>query len=76
VKIERSTANPLSPGTSDPSAITFDLLVSGTLRGTGEAVNEAVAITLRLAQAGHVDVAEAVMDPAVLQLIGEARVRA
>ena len=50
------------------------LWLSGTLRGTGEAVNSVVSVTLRLAQAGYVEVAEATVDPAVLDQLRQARV--
>ena len=60
----------------DASTVTTSVWLSGKLRGTGEAVNAVAAITLRLAQAGHVEIAEAVIDPTVLRSIQEARVRA
>jgi len=59
----------------DASTVTTSVWLSGNLRGTGEAVNAVAAITLRLAPAGHVEVAEAVMDPTVLRSIQEARIR-
>jgi hypothetical protein len=62
--------------TGDSSTVTTSVWLSGKLRGTGEVVNALAAITLRLAQAGHVEIAEAVMDPTVLRSIQEARVRA
>lgn len=58
------------------STVTANVWLSGKLRGTGQAVNALAAITLRLAEAGHVEIAEAVMDPTVLRSIQEARVRA
>ena len=60
---------------SAPNVFRFQLGLSGTLRGTGEPVNAVAAITLRLAQAGHVEIAEAVIDPTVLRSIQEARLR-
>ncbi len=62
--------------TGDASTVTTNVWLSGKLRGTGEAVNVVAAITLRLAPAGHVEIAEAVMDPTVLRSIQEARLRA
>ena len=62
--------------TGDASTVTTNVWLSGKLRGTGEAVNVVAAITLRLAPAGHVEIAEAMMDPTVLRSIREARVRA
>ena len=62
--------------TGDLPTVTTSLWLSGQLCGTGEAVNAVAAITLRLAQAGHVEVAEAAIDPTVLRSIQEARVRA
>lgn len=60
----------------DPSTIATNVWLSGKLRGSGEAVNALVAITLRMAPAGHVAIAEAAMDPATLRSIQDARVRA
>ncbi len=62
--------------TGDGSTVTMNVWLSGELRGTDEAVNVVAAITLRLAPAGHVEIAEAVIDPTVLRSIQEARVRA
>ena len=59
----------------DPSTVSIELWLSGKLRGTGEAVNTVASITLRLAPAGHVEIAEAAMDPTVLDKIREARLR-
>ena len=61
--------------TSDPSTVTTSVWLSGTLRGTGEGVNAVAAIRLRLAPAGHVEIAEAAMDPTILRSIQEARLR-
>ena len=61
--------------TSDASTVTTSVWLSGTLRGTGEAVNVVSTITLRLAPTGHVEIAEAVMDQTVLRSIQEARVK-
>jgi hypothetical protein len=60
----------------DPLTVTSKVWLSGKLRGTGDAVNALVEITLRLTQAGHVEAAEAVIDPATLQSIQAARLRA
>lgn len=60
---------------TDPLTLSSPLWLSGRLRGTAEPVNVVVTITLRLAPAGHVEIAEAVMDHAILQTIREARVR-
>ena len=54
--------------------ITTKLWLSGTLRGAGEAVNALVEITLRMAPAGPVEIAEAIIDPATLAKIKAARV--
>ena len=59
----------------DSSTIAIQLWLSGKLRGTGEPVNAVVAVTLKLAPAGHVDVAEATLDTAVLEKIRDARLR-
>ena len=49
------------------------LRLSGVLRDSGETVNAAVDVTLRLTQAGLVEKAEASMDPATLEKIRQAR---
>ena len=61
--------------TIGPSTVMTNVWLSGTLRGTGEGVNAVATITLRLAPAGHVEIAEAVLDPTILRSIQEARVR-
>jgi hypothetical protein len=61
--------------TSEPTTVTTSVWLSGTLRGTGEGVNAVAAITLRLAPAGHIEIAEAVLDATILRSIQEARVR-
>jgi len=76
IRLTRSSTESRSLSASAANLFAFQLRLSGTLRGgTGEAMNAVVAITLRLAQAGHVEIAEAVIDPAVLQSIREARVK-
>ena len=59
----------------DPSTIAVQLWLSGKLRGTGEAVNAVVPIALKLAAAGHVEIAEATIDTVVLEKIRDARLR-
>ena len=61
---------------SDSSTVAFELWLSGKLRGTGETVNAVVPITLRLAAAGHVEIAEATLEPGVLGRIRHARLLA
>ncbi|MGE0864095.1 MAG: hypothetical protein AB7P34_09355 [Vicinamibacterales bacterium] len=58
-----------------PSTLTTSLWLSGTLRGTGEALNTVVSVTLRLAAAGHVETAEASIETADLDKLRAARVR-
>ena len=60
---------------SEPQSLTLQLWLSGTLRGTPEAVNVVVAIRLKLAAAGHVEIAEAVIDEKTLEKIRAARLR-
>jgi len=57
----------------DPFKITAKLWLSGTLRGSGEAVNTVVDVTLRLTQSAQVQVAEAVVEGGVLEKIRQAR---
>ena len=59
--------------TGDPLKVTTKLWLSGTLRGTGEPLNTVVDVTLRLAAPGHVEVANATVDAAALDLIRVAR---
>ena len=62
--------------TGDASTIATSVRLSGKLRHSGEPVNAEVGIALRMAAAGHVEVAEATMDAAILQSIREARMTA
>jgi hypothetical protein len=61
---------------ADASLIRAQLWLSGTLRGGREPINALVNVTLRLAPAGHVEIAEATVDPATLEKIRSARLRA
>ncbi|MEO7157146.1 MAG: hypothetical protein ABI039_06270 [Vicinamibacterales bacterium] len=58
----------------DPFKLTLQLWLSGTLRGSGEKINSLVAVTLRLAPAGHVGIAEALIDAGDLERIRQARI--
>ena len=68
-KIERGEVTTL------PGSVALQVWLSGTLRGTVEAVNAVVAITLKLAAAGPVEVADATIDSAMLEKIRTARLR-
>jgi hypothetical protein len=59
---------------SGPTVLDFQLWLSGSLRGTGETVNSLVSVTLRLAVAGHVEIADARIDAGDLEKIRQARV--
>jgi len=59
----------------EASTLRLELWLSGMLRGTSEAVNTVVAITLKFANAGHVEIAEATVEPAVLDQLRRARLR-
>jgi len=59
----------------DASTLRLQLWLSGILRGTSEAVNTIVPITLKFADAGHVEIAEATVEPAVLDQLRRARLR-
>ncbi len=63
----------LSDIAGSASTVITRLVLSGTLRGTGEALNTAVDVTLTLAPAGHVELAEASIDPATLDRLRIAR---
>lgn len=56
-----------------PNVVTTSLRLSGTLRDSGETVDAAVDVTLRLTPGGLVATAEATMDPATLEKIRQAR---
>jgi hypothetical protein len=60
---------------ADPGGVAVEVWLSGTLRGTGEPVNSVVLVTLRLAAGGQVEVAEATVEPAVLDQLRQARLR-
>lgn len=59
--------------TGDPATVITRLILSGTLRDSGEPLNAAIDVTLRLTPAGLVETAEATMDPATLEKIRQAR---
>jgi hypothetical protein len=63
-----------SPRAGGPTVLEFQLWLSGKLRGTGEAINSLVSVTLRLAPAGQVEVADARIDAGDLEKIRQARV--
>ena len=60
---------------SGVSTLTTQLRLSGTLRGTGEALNTLVPVIFRLNTAGSVEVAEAQVEAAALEKIREARLK-
>jgi hypothetical protein len=59
----------------DPFKVMTKLWLSGTLRGTGEALNVVVEVTLRLNAAGEVERAAAVMDAGTLDKLRQARLQ-
>lgn len=59
----------------DPFKVSTRLWLSGTLRGTGEAINVLVSVDLRLTQSGLIEVANATIDPVELDMIRHARLR-
>jgi hypothetical protein len=68
-------ADAASLRTGGPNEVVFELWLYGKLRGTGEPVNSVVSVTLRMAPAGYVEVAEATVDEAVLDQLRQARLR-
>jgi hypothetical protein len=56
-----------------PSSIAFTLTLTGTLRDTGEPIDEPVGVTLGLNAAGLVDTAGATMNAVTLEKIRQAR---
>ena len=59
--------------TGGGSMVITRLSLSGTLRGTGETLNAVVDVTLTIAPAGHVEMAEAQIDPVTLDRLRVAR---
>lgn len=59
----------------DPAKLTTKVWLSGTLRGTGEALNTVVTLTLTANATGRVDVAEAAIDAGELDRLRLARVQ-
>jgi hypothetical protein len=57
------------------ATVATQLRLSGTLRGSGEAINAVVSVTLTLTDGGPIQVAEAEIDAATLVKIREARLR-
>lgn len=64
------TASPKAGGVSD---MAFQLVLSGTLRDSGESVNTVIDVALRLTAADTVEIAEATMDESTLEKIRRAR---
>lgn len=73
-QVNLALPDPLSLRTTGPSIVVMDLRLSGTLRGTGESLNSSITVTMRLADAGHVAVAEATVDADDLEKIRAARI--
>ena len=69
-RIERPSTS-LRPG--GPTTVSTELRLSGTLRGSGEAIDTAVTVTLTLNAAGTVERAEGQVDEPVLEKIRQAR---
>lgn len=59
----------------EPFRLTTKLWLSGTLRGTGAALHTAVALTLTLGTQGHIEVADAVVEPGDLDKLRAARIQ-
>jgi hypothetical protein len=59
----------------EPLRLTTRLWLSGTLRGTGDALNTVVDVTLKLGAPGRVEVAEAIVDAGDLDRLRAARVQ-
>jgi hypothetical protein len=71
VKLERGVLSDAGTG----AAAGGQVWLSGHFRGTGEPINTVVAIDLKLAAAGWVEVAEARVDAGSLDKLREARLR-
>ncbi len=57
------------------TTVATQLRLSGTLRGSGEAINTVVSVTLTLTDGGPIQVAEAEIDATTLERIRQARLR-
>jgi hypothetical protein len=73
IQVIPSATESLSLSASAPNQLVLRLRLSGKLRGTGEALDTVVPITLKLGAAGQVEVAEATVQPTVLDKIRQAR---
>ena len=58
---------------TDPGLLSTELWLSGTLRGTGEALNAVIGVTLKLGATGTVESAEAKVSSADLDKLRAAR---
>ena len=72
-RVAPAMPDPLSLRANGLSEFSFELMLSGKLRGSDEPINALVAVRLRLAPAGHVEIAEAVIDSGDLGKIRDAR---
>lgn len=70
-KVERGEVT--TDGDPFKVTVTTKLWVSGTMRGSSEAINALVAVTLRLTAAGLIETAEGELDPQQLEKIRRAR---
>ena len=77
-KLERTQSEEPAPLeiARKPDTLSLIVRLTGTLRGTSEAINTAIAVTLRLNAAGQVEIASANVDPQTLDKIRQARLRA
>jgi hypothetical protein len=59
--------------TGDADLLSTELWLSGTLRGTGEALNAVIGVTLKMGKEGAIETAEAKVDRADLDKLRAAR---
>ena len=60
---------------ADRMKLATKLWLSGTLRGTGAALHTVVSLTLTLGTPGHIEVADAVVEPGDLDRLRAARIQ-
>ena len=74
-QLDPAAQDAISLTTSGAPVFAFRLALTGTLRGSGEAIDSLVSVTLRLASDGHVEIAEAIVDAGDVEKIRQARLR-
>src|SRR5918993_559474 len=72
---QHDSSDPLTSADTSGDSLTLSLRLSGHARGTGEAIDALVHVGATLQENGAVFRAEATIDPAVVDVLREARLR-